>query len=212
MFGLAGCGPAGPTVLYEDGRVSVVEQAPAKGLRAGDLQLYRRGDDYVLNGSATVIVDHLARTQVQWLQAEQSDGPARSLVVVLKNGTRPADPAALNAVLTALEARLQPTGDTNHYVFLHAPDLTEGLLLSHRRQTTGLTQNAVLYQFDTAGVHLTNDTGVPLRMDQSVVDRYLPDLVGRYGAGIDSVPFSLRVVPYPGVRLVTTPGGGRAAD
>ena len=58
-------------------------------------------------------------------------------------------------------------------------------------------------KFDTAGVHVMNDTGIPLRMDQEIVDFYLPSLVEFFGEGIDTVPFWLDTKPYAGVKLVT---------
>jgi hypothetical protein len=113
----------------------------------------------------------------------------------------------LSNLLDALDAKLVETGDTNQYVFLRSAGLTEDIILSTSLQNTGLTQNAALYQFDTAGVHVMNNTGIPLRMDQAIIDFYLPVLVDFYGERIDTTRFWLEVRPYVGVRLM-----GRTGD
>jgi hypothetical protein len=193
----------GPDVLLENEVASVVRQPLPRDFDPRAFQQYNRdGGGVVLNGGAAAIVGHLAGTQEQWLALEEQSLAAQSIVVVLKNGTQPTDPAVLPTVLEALDAELVATGDTNHYVFLRSFRIKEDIILSTSLQKTGLTQNAALYQFDTAGVHLMNDTGIPLRMDQEIVDSYLPYLVEFFGAGIDTVPFWLDVKPFVGVKLV----------
>ena len=195
---------SGPDVLLENEVASVIRQPPPKDFDPRAFQQYNRDPGgVVLNGGAAAIVGHLAGTQEQWMASEEQALAAQSIVVVLKNGVRPEDPAILPTILDALDAKLVETGDTNHYVFLRSFRIKEDIILSTSLQKTGLTQNAALYQFDTAGVHVMNDTGIPLRMDQEVVDFYLPSLIEFFGAGIDTVPFWLDVKPFVGVRLVS---------
>lgn len=192
----------GPDVLLENEVASVVRQPPPKDFDPQAFQQYNRDPGgIVLNGGAAAIVGHLAGTQEQWMASEEQALAAQSIVVVLKNGVLPEAPAVLSTILDALDAELVATGDTNHYVFLRSFRIQEDIILSTSLQKTGLTQNAALYQFDTAGVHIMNDTGIPLRMDQEIVDFYLPSLVEFYGEGIDTVPFWLDTKPYVGVRL-----------
>lgn len=194
------CG--GPDVLYEDAAVSVVRQEMPKGFRPGKFQQYRaKNGSYVLNGGARGVAEELARTQGQWLNGMPAEAANQSLVVALKPRTEPSDPAVWLGFLKALGLVGQPTGETNHYVYLRAPGLDEDVLLSTRLRKVGLTQNAALYRLDTAGVHLLNDTGIPLRIDEETLDRYLIMLQGVYGGRPDSVEFRLEVVPYPGVEL-----------
>jgi hypothetical protein len=201
---LTACAGSGPDVLLENEAVSVVRQPLPKDFDPTAFQQYTRnpGGSVVLNGGAAAIVGHLAGTQVQWLQEEEAKFRDQSLVVVPKHGFLPSDPAVLAGVLAALDAQLVATGDTNQYVYLRAPGITEDIILSTSLQRTGLTQNAALYQFDTAGIHVMNNTGIPLRMDQEIIDFYLPALTEFFGEGIDSVDFSLEVRPFVGVRLV----------
>jgi len=184
------CGAGGPEVLLENEVASVVHQPLPKDFDPRAFQQYNRDPGgIVLNGGAAAIVGHLAGTQEQWMASEEQSLAAQSIVVVLKNGTQPEAPAVLSTILDALDAELVATGDTNHYVFLRSFRIKEDIILSTSLQKTGLTQNAALYQFDTAGVHVLNDTGIPLRMDQEIVDFYLPSLVEFFGEGIDTVPF-----------------------
>ena len=199
---LTACSGNGPDVLLENEVVSVVRQPLPKDHDARAFKQYNhRPGGVVLNGSAAAIVGHLAGTQVQWMQSQEASFGRQSIVVVPKNGRTPEDPVVLAHLLNALGADLVETGDTNHYVFLRSEDLAEDIILSTRLQETGLTQNAALYQLDTAGIHLMNNTGIPLRMDQDVIDFYLPALTEFYGEGIDTVNFWLEVKPYVGVRL-----------
>lgn len=200
---LPACAGNGPDVLLDNEVVSVVRQPLPKGFDAEAFQQYNhKQGGVVLNGGAAAIVEYLASTQVQWLQSQTTGLGQQSIVVVPKNGHEPEDPAVLTNLLDALGAKLVETGDTNQYVFLRSASLTEEVLLSTSLQKTGLTQNAALYQFDTAGVHLMNNTGIPLRMDQEVIDFYLPSLTEFYGESIDTTAFWLEVRPYVGVRLV----------
>jgi len=41
-----------------------------------------------------------------------------------------------------------------------------------------------------------NNTGIPLRMDQEIIDFYLPALVEFYGEKIDSTTFWLEVYTF----------------
>ncbi|TXF91506.1 hypothetical protein FUA23_02075 [Neolewinella aurantiaca] len=200
---LTACSGNRPDVLLDNSVVSVVRQPLPDNFDARAFQQYNhKPGRVVLNGGAVAIIGHLAGTQVQWLQSEEAEFLNQSLVVVPKVGRTPEDPEVLSNLLEALDAKLVETGDTNQYVFLRSAGLKEDIVLSTSLQETGMTQNAALYQFDTAGVHLMNNTGIPLRMDQEVIDFYLPALVEFYGEGIDSVDFWLEVRPYVGVRLV----------
>jgi hypothetical protein len=200
---LPACAGNGPDVLLDNSVVSVVRQPLPKEFDAAAFQQYNhRPGGTVLNGGASAIIGHLAGAQVQWLQSEEAVFRNQSLVVVPKNGLKPEDPAVLSNLLDALDAKLVETGDTNQYVFLRSAGLTEDIILSTSLQETGLTQNAALYQFDTAGVHVMNNTGIPLRMDQEIIDFYLPALVEFYGERVDTTAFWLEVRPYVGVRLV----------
>lgn len=195
---------SGPDVLLENEVASVVRQPPPRDFDYRAFQQYSHDPGgVVLNGGAAAIVGHLAGTQEQWMSSEEQALAAQSIVVVLKNGVEPQEPAVLQTILEALDAELVATGDTNHYVFLRSFRIKEDIILSTSLQKTGLTQNAALYQFDTAGIHVMNDTGIPLRMDQEIVDFYLPSLVEFYGEGIDTVPFWLDVKPFVGVKLVS---------
>jgi len=194
----------GPEVLYENEFVSVVRQEAPKDFDPTAFELYKRKPGgIVLNGGASAIVEHLARTRVQWLEHEEASLKRQSLVVVLQAGVAPENPAVLDAVLAALNARLDPTGNDNTYVYLRAPGVREDIILSTSLHPGGLTQNAALYQFDTAGIHLMNDTGVPLRIDQEVVNFYLPALREQFGMGIDTVEFRLETKVFKGVELVS---------
>lgn len=205
---LTACAGNGPDILLDNSVVSVVRQPLPKDFDARAFQQYNhKQGGVVLNGGASAIIGHLAGTQVQWLQSEEAGFRNQSLVVVPKIGHTPEDPAVLSSLLDALDAKLIETGDTNQYVFLRSAGLTEDIILSTSLQKTGLTQNAALYQFDTAGVHVMNNTGIPLRMDQEIIDFYLPALVELYGERVDTTEFWLEVWPYVGVRLV-----GRGGD
>jgi len=205
---LTACVGNGLDVLLDNEVVSVVRQPLPKDFDIGAFQQYNhQPGGTVLNGGAAAIVGHLAGTQVQWLQSEEAVFRSQSLVVVPKSGRKPDDPAVLSNLLDALDAKLVETGDTNQYVFLRSAGLTEDIILSTSLQNTGLTQNAALYQFDTAGVHVMNNTGIPLRMDQAIIDFYLPVLVDFYGERIDTTRFWLEVRPYVGVRLMGRTGG-----
>ena len=201
---LPACAGNGPDVLLDNEVVSVVRQPLPKGFDPKAFQQYNhKPGGIVLNGGAAAIVGHLAGTQVQWMQSQEAEFGEQSIVVVPKNGRQPDDPAVLTNLLVALDARLVETGDTNQYVFLRSAGHTEDIILSTSLQRTGLTQNAALYQFDTAGIHVMNNTGIPLRMDQEIIDFYLPALTEFYGDGIDTTTFWLEVKSYVGVKLVT---------
>lgn len=203
LFFLTACSGNGPDVLLDNEVVSVVRQPLPKDFDARAFQQYNhRPGGVVLNGGAAAIVGHLAGTQVQWMQSEEAVLRDQSIVVVPKNGRAPEDPAVLAHLLDALGAKLVETGDTNQYVLLRSAGLTEDIILSTSLQKTGLTQNAALYQFDTAGIHLMNNTGIPLRMDQEIIDFYLPALTEFYGDKIDTTTFWLEVKPYVGVKMV----------
>jgi hypothetical protein len=200
---LPACAGNGPDILLDNEVVSVVRQPLPKGFDAEAFQQYsHKSGGVVLNGGAAAIVGHLAGTQVQWMQSQEAKFGQQSIVVVPKNGRKPEDPAVLANLLIALDAKLVETGDTNQYVFLRSAGLTEDIILSTSLQKTGLTQNAALYQFDTAGIHVMNNTGIPLRMDQEIIDFYLPALTEFYGEKIDTTTFWLEVKPYVGVKLV----------
>ncbi len=200
---LPACAGNGPDVLLDNEVVSVVRQPLPKDFDAKAFKQYNhRPGGIVLNGGAAAIVGHLAGTQVQWMQSQEAEFAEQSIVVVPKNGRSPEDPSVLTNLLKALDAKLVETGDTNQYVLLRSAGHTEDIILSTSLQKTGLTQNAALYQFDTAGIHLMNNTGIPLRMDQEIIDFYLPALVEFYGEKIDSTTFWLEVKPYVGVKLV----------
>lgn len=205
---LPACSGNGPDVLLDNEVVSVVRQPLPKDFDARAFQQYNhKPGGVVLNGGAAAIVGHLAGTSStksgQWMQSQEAVFDQQSIVVVPKNGREPEDPAVLFNLLNALDAKLVETGDTNQYVFLRSAGLTEDIILSTSLQKTGLTQNAALYQFDTAGVHLMNNTGIPLRMDQEIIDFYLPALTEFFGEKIDTTAFWLEVRPYVGVRLVS---------
>lgn len=200
---LPACSGNGPDVLLDNEVVSVVRQPLPKDFDARAFQQYNhKPGGIVLNGGAAAIVGHLAGTQVQWMQSQEAVFDQQSIVVVPKNSREPEDPAVLSNLLIALDAKLVETGDTNQYVFLRSAGLTEDIILSTSLQKTGLTQNAALYQFDTAGVHVMNNTGIPLRMDQEIIDFYLPALTEFFGEKIDTTTFWLEVKPYVGVKLV----------
>jgi len=195
----------GPDVLLENDVASVVRQPLPPDFDVRAFQQYNTdGGGVVLNGGAAAIVGHLAGTQEQWLASEEQGLAAQSIVVVIKKGVDPESPSVLSTVLDALGADLVATGDTNHYVFLRSFRIREDIILSTSLQRTGLTQNAALYQLENAGIHVLNNTGIPLRMDQEIIDFHLPSLLDLYGPGIDTVPFWLDTKPYPGVRLVTS--------
>ncbi len=203
---LTACTGNGPEVLLENEVVSVVRQPPPKDFDPGAFQQYHHvsaqgRERTVLNGGAVGIINYLAQTQVQWLQEEAPGFADVSLVAVLQNDTELDDPELLSGILAGLDARLVATGDTNHLVYLRAPEIREDIILATSLYPGDLTEAAALAQLAAAGVIVENTTGVPLRMDQETVDFYLPSLQTFFGDSLEQVDFRLEVKSFPGVRL-----------
>lgn len=204
---LTACAGNGPEVLLENEVVSVVRQPLPKDFDPGAFKQYRHSTNSgqerdVLNGGAVGIVNYLAQTQVQWLQGEEPGFKKESLVVVLKNNTELKDPLLLASILNGLEAELVATGDTNHLVYLRARQIREDIILATSQYPGDLTEADGMLQFDTAGVHFENSTGLPLLMDQETVDFYLPSMQDFFGDSLAQINFWLEVESLPGVRLV----------
>lgn len=197
----------GPDVLLENEIASVVEQPPAKDFDPGAFQQYKQTigngkSRTVLNGGVPAIVGNLAGTQVQWLEREEAGFRQQSIVVALKPDVQTDDPRLLATVLEALDARLEPTGNVNHYVYLRANEIREDIILATSLHPGNLTEGNAINQFDTAGVHFLNTTGIPLRIEQSTIDFYLPSMKEFFGDSIGRVKFWLETEPHQGVRLV----------
>ncbi|MFT6000748.1 MAG: hypothetical protein ACI81P_003211 [Neolewinella sp.] len=196
----------GPDVLLENEVASVVEQPLHKGFDPGAYQQYKQtiGNGKVrtvLNGGVPAIVGNLAGTQVQWLEGEEAKFGQQSIVVALKPDVKIDDPRLLATILDALDARLKPTGNVNHYVYLRAQQITEDIILATSLHPGNLTEGNAINQFDTAGVHFMNTTGIPLRIEQSTIDFYLPSMREFFGDSIGKVKFWLESEAHEGVRL-----------
>ncbi|WP_026232312.1 hypothetical protein [Neolewinella persica] len=197
----------GPDVLLENEVASVVEQSLPKGFDPGAYQQYNQtiGNGktrIVLNGGVPAIIGSLAGAQVQWLEGEEARFRQRSIVVALKPDVKTNDPRLLATILNALDARLKPTGNVNNYVYLRSRQITEDIILATSLHPGNLTEGNAINQFDTAGVHFMNTTGIPLRIEQSTIDFYLPSMQEFFGDSIDRVEFWLETEAHEGVRLV----------
>lgn len=210
LFFLTACA-GGPDVLLENEVAAVVRQELPKDFDLGAFQQYKQTlgngkERTVLNGSASAIVGQLARTQVQWVESEEAGLGRQSIVVAFRPEVTPEDPRLLPTVLEAIGARLEPTGNTNHYVFLRADQIREDIILATSLYPGNLTEGNALNQFDTAGVHFLNTTGLPLQIEQETIDFYLPSLREFFGDSIGQVRFWLETEGHAGVRLVRKEG------
>jgi hypothetical protein len=197
----------GPDILLENEVASVVEQPLPKGFDPGAYQQYKQTigngkSRTVLNGGVPAIVGNLAGTQEQWLEGEEARFRQQSIVVALKPGIKTDDPRLLATVLDALDAKLTPTGNVNQYVYLRSQQITEDIVLATSLHPGNLTEGNAINQFDTAGVHFMNTTGIPLRIEQSTIDFYLPSMKEFFGDSLGQVKFWLETEGYQGVRLV----------
>ncbi|MFK8161621.1 MAG: hypothetical protein AB8H12_04080 [Lewinella sp.] len=202
----------GPDVLLENEMASIVEQPLPKDFDPGAYQQYNQtiGNGRtrtILNGGVPAIVGNLAGTQVQWLEGEEARFRQQSIVVALKPDVKTDDPRLLATILDALNAQLEPTGNVNQYVYLRSPQITEDIILATSLHPGKLTEGNAINQFDTAGVHFMNTTGIPLRIEQSTIDFYLPSMQEFFGDSIDRVKFWLETEAYEGVRLVARNNG-----
>jgi hypothetical protein len=203
---LTACG-GGPDVLLENEVASVVQQLLPKDFDPGAYQQYKQTigngkSRTVLNGGVPAIVGSLAGSQVQWLEGEEARFGQQSIVVALRSGIKTDDPRLLATILNALDARLEPTGNVNHYVYLRSRQITEDIILATSLHPGNLTEGNAINQFDTAGVHFMNTTGIPLRIEQSTIDFYLPSMKEFFGDSIGKVKFWLESEGHQGVRLV----------
>lgn len=201
----------GPDVLLENDVAAVVRQELPKDFDPGAFQQYKQTlgngkERTVLNGSASAIVGQLARTQVQWVESEEAGFRRQSIVVALRPGVEMDDPRLLPTVLEALDARLQPIDTTNYFVYLRAAEIQEDIILATSLHPGNLTEGNALNQFDTAGVHFLNTTGLPLQIEQETIDFYLPALREFFGDSIGRVRFWLETEGHAGVRLVRNEG------
>jgi hypothetical protein len=197
----------GPDILLENDVASVVEQPLPKDFDPGAYQQYNQTisngkSRTVLNGGVPAIIGNLASTQVQWLEGEEAMFGQQSIVVALRSGVETDDPRLLSTILDALDARLEATGNVNYYVYLRSPQITEDIILATSLHPGNLTEGNAINQFDTAGVHFLNTTGIPLRIEQSTIDFYLPSMREFFGDSIGKVKFWLETEPHQGVRLV----------
>ena len=194
-------------MLLENEVASVVEQPLPKDFDPGAYQQYKQtiGNGKtrtVLNGGVPAIVGNLAGTQVQWLEGEEARFGQQSIVVALRSGIQTDDPRLLATILDALDARLEPTGKVNDYIYLRSSEITEDIILATSLYPGNLTEGNAINQFDTAGVHFMNTTGIPLRIEQSTINFYLPSMKEFFGDSIGKVKFWLESEPHQGVRLV----------
>lgn len=156
-----------------------------------------------LTGSASAIVGNVAaRSQVQWIASEEQGFDRVNLKLVPKPGVMFKDSSLFASLLQALNAKLEPTKETNQYLLLRANNIKEELILGTSLHAGSLSPAVTNDSLLAHGIHLRNDTGFPLTTDPETLEFYLPSLHQFFGDSIAEVDFWLETKELKGMRLV----------
>lgn len=133
---------------------------------------------------------------------EQAGFDRINLKLIPKPGVLLSNDTLLTELLTALDAQLIELKEATLQLHLRSDAIREDLILATSDYTGALSETASLDSLAAHGIHLTNNTGVPLTMDQETLDFYLPSLHTFFGDSIANVRFWLEALPINRVRLV----------
>lgn len=156
-----------------------------------------------LTGGATAVVQTiLARSQVQCEVDVQAGFSSVSLKIIPKPGVLLTNDTLLQLLLEELDARLVPLDSKSSQLHLRAAAIREDIILATSDYTGAFDEATALDSLAAHGIHLTNDTGIPLTVDPETLDFYLPSLHLFFGDTIGRTRFWLEAVPVRHVKLV----------
>lgn len=157
---------------------------------------------FLSGGAATVVQTILARSQVQCEVDEQAGFSSVNLKVIPKPGVLLTNDTLLQLVLEEIGGRLISLDSKSSQLHLRAGAIREDIILATSDYTGMFDEPTAIDSLAAHGIHFTNDTGIPLTVDQETLDFYLPSLHSFFGDTIGNTRFWLEAVPVRHVKLV----------